>query len=379
MKKSNIYQVISLLLFTLNTSASQIYTIDDLKVLYTQKSYVEYLDHALDIRPSKRDKEWSKMTLEMASGHIKSLIQRGVATLQTFNHIEKLAKIPSLKADDFFQLKRTQFAYSYFKSCKGPQCHLLFKEFWRTAKHYPDYDFKFYELFRLRDSETKEYILPYFTKSSGSKFYCKKLYVVTDLYKVLDQAVKYKTIDESKKEVSKYADSECISSLADQLSHRLYNLEKSNQYKITLYKILKSHNLISQSDEDLFFSIYILQGPVVGEIFNMAWNRISKLSQNYKRRQQLLTRLMEQDPLPGKVFAHPDKKKRDTLISFFHKYFPEYIDSYVKTCINYFSGNGEFPLGNPTIQCDDLMKAAKKRSWIQDHLKIKYSGSKKFK
>ena len=374
----NALAIIFTILLCAKASAVQIYTMKDLNVLYEQKAYKEYLAHALDIRPSLRNKKWRELTTKMASDYVSSLINKGVSTYNGFKYIENLTNIPILKKDDFFQLKRTQYAYSYFKSCTKETCRKEFKEFWRTAKHYPDYDFKFYELFRLKDSRTTNYILPYFTKSSGSEFYCKKGHVVNDLVRILETELRLTRIGKSKEVILKFADKDCISSLSKQITESLLSLKKSNMKKITLYKILKSNNLISNSDEDLFFATYILQGPIVGEVFNLAWNRIIKVSQTYKRREKLLRRMLSMDPLPGEVFAHPDTSKRDTLIKFFHRNFPEYLEGYVKTCINYYSGAVEHPYGNPTIHCDSLMKATKKRPWIQDHLKIKYSGSKKF-
>jgi len=353
------------------------YSLKDLEVLYNQQSYKEYLSHSLDIRPSLRDKKWEKMTKEMASNYIDSLIKSEMSTKKSYLYVESLNDIPVLRKDEFFQLKRTQYAHSYFSSCNFTGCTKLFKDFWRTSKRYPDYDFKFYELYREKDNAIKNFILPHFTKSSGSKFYCLKKYVVSDLFQKLRLEIGQSSIEQTNNIVTSYADQPCLKSMSKLLVKKLHSLKTRTSDKLTAYKILRSSNLISDSDEDIFFALYILQGPVVGEVFNMAWNRISKLSQQYKRRSILLSKLTQMDPLPGAIFSHPDLKKRRTIISFFHRNFPEYLENYVKTCISYFSGNGEFPLGNPTIQCDDLMKTAKKRPWIQDHLKIKYSGSKK--
>ena len=50
-----------------------IYTIEDLKVLHAEKSYAEYIKHALDIRPVQRDEKWKSMTKEMSYGLLENL------------------------------------------------------------------------------------------------------------------------------------------------------------------------------------------------------------------------------------------------------------------------------------------------------------------
>lgn len=366
-----------LLSISLITKANGNYTLKDLEVLHAQKSYKEYLLHALDIRPSLRNKQWEKMTVEMASDYVDQLLKTKVVTKSSFDFIESLNNIPTLKNDDFYQLKRTQYAHAFFLKCLNTECLTQFKEYWRTSKRNPEYDFKFYELIRSRDEDLVQTILPHFTKSNVSQFYCNKKYVIKDLLDLTDAPLRKETIENSSVVVNRYANKLCIESMKEDLIAKLKSPKVENSKKHIIFRLLKSHHLLNTEDEDIFLTLYILQGPIVGEIFNLAWNRLSLLSQDYSRRQKLLRALTQFDLLPGEIFSHPDQKKRDTIVSYIGKHFPEYLDHYVRTCIQYFSGKGNYPLGNPTLECDDLMKAAKKRSWIQDHLKIQYSGSKK--
>ena len=73
-----------------------LYTLEDLKILKEQKNYFEFLNHALDIRPSKRDKSWEKMVQDMATGFISSTIEKKQISKDYFLFIEDLLSWPSL-------------------------------------------------------------------------------------------------------------------------------------------------------------------------------------------------------------------------------------------------------------------------------------------
>ena len=83
-----------------------LYTLEDLTILKKQKNYFEFLNHALDIRPSKRDKNWDKMVQDMAVGFISSITAKKQISKDHFLFIEKLLSWPSLKNDEFFIIKR---------------------------------------------------------------------------------------------------------------------------------------------------------------------------------------------------------------------------------------------------------------------------------
>ena len=67
-----------------SVTLAQRYTLEDLKILHKQKSYLEYLDHALDVVPSKRNKEWDEMTGEMALHYLEAKIKDTFVTKNSF-------------------------------------------------------------------------------------------------------------------------------------------------------------------------------------------------------------------------------------------------------------------------------------------------------
>ena len=85
---------------------AQLFSMEDLSILKAQKNFKEFLAHALDIRPSKRNKKWEKMVQDMATGHVTSILEKKQFSKKNFTFIESLLSWPTLKVDEFFLIKR---------------------------------------------------------------------------------------------------------------------------------------------------------------------------------------------------------------------------------------------------------------------------------
>ena len=175
-----------------------------------------------------------------------------------------------------------------------------------------------------------------------------------------------------------FVNKNCLNSIKHSFYKELIN-SKDNMNNEFLIKLLISHDLLSSSESDYILTRFILDGPIVGDVFNLAWNRLDLLSLKYSRRENLLKKLLENNPLPGNIFSHPDKKKKNVIIKLFSNKFPEFLDSYIKRCISYYSGKQSFPFGNPTPNCSSLMETTKKTKIISDYVRKEYSSSKKLK
>lgn len=364
---------------------SQLYTLEDLTILHEQKSYREYLDHFLDIRPTLRNKQWKEMTTDVADSYIKQLINKNLINEENFLLIEKLAQQVTLKNYEFFQLRRTQYAAKYFKQCfTTEKCIEQFKRYYSDSKVYEDFDYVFYTLFKDTWPESKALILPRLSLSKVSSFFCKKPQLAKDLaiylyLKIPQKQLGHKLNDRKGKDnlIGQYANIECLKEVKGQLYKEVLR-KYDPKLKQFLYSIFKESHLLTQEEDDLLLITYILQGPIKGDVLNLAWNRVEKVSQNYKRRKKLLENLLSLDPLPDLIFSESTGKERLVFIKHIQKYFPEYIEKYAKTCVSYLKGTGSFPFGNPTVECDSLMQMASQNSWIQDEVYIQYSSSKRF-
>ena len=91
----------------------------------------------------------------------------------------------------------------------------------------------------------------------------------------------------------------------------------------------------------------------------MAWNTIKNMGENYSAREDVLNKLKSLDPLPDDVFSLSDPLREKTLFSHVSTNLPEYVTFYSKSCLDYYSGNKDFPNGNPTINCKQFLKLLK--------------------
>ena len=123
---------------------------------------------------------------------------------------------------------------------------------------------------------------------------------------------------------------------------------------------------------DFFYTIYLLENPSQGELFNYSWNRIRELGRSAERREEVIKKLTSLDPLPDLIFSTLDQTKKRVVLNHFKTYFPEYLDFYVDQCISYYGGKKKFLNGNPTMHCQDFMNSNLAPLLIEDYKIKKY-------
>jgi len=369
----------------LNASANfdaQKYNIQDLEVLEKQNNYEEFLKHARDVRPSLRKKNWREMVHNMATGYIDFKLKKRVLNDETFQFIENLVLWPSLRTDEFFLIKRSRYGLKYLTECiktktSKAQCLGPIHTFWHSGQQNAELAWNLSQL--IKKANPNADLWPFtkiILKSDVSEFYCKRPFIQ---YQVFDKLNEKLRPESTKKFVNSTIDSlmnkSCWNKLVPSFTASLFS-DDTNVNALS-YNVLSAKDSIDQSSSDQFLTFYILSGPVVGNIFNKAWNTIGKLGQDYSRRQKLLRKLKLMDPLPGKIFAHPNLKKRKTITRLIGQNIPEYLDFYAKSCVNYLNGHGDFPTGNPTIECPQLFQVSKGTKWIEQKIQSNYSAIKR--
>lgn len=381
MNKSFIKFLILFLLVALRVNAQK-YDIKDLEQLSNNKNFQEFLNHAKDIRPSKRTKYWREMLQNMAIGQVDFYLEKRIFTKATFSQIEGLSLWPELIKDEFFQIKRNRFAQFYLERCfekrdnqKG--CSENLYSFWNSSNQNPDLAMSLVNTLRAF-SNNVDYWTFYqkITKSELQEFYCPKPRVKKAIFKHLRKNLE--EIEETKV-INNFIDSNlghtCWHAILPDLKGLL--LSKRQGLRDFSFKILRAKEALSVIERDTYFVFYILSNPIKGENFNRAWNTIVTMGQDYGRRMKVFKKLKNIDPLAGEIFSHRVLEKREAVINLFHQNFPEYIDHYAKTCVDFLKGHGDFPNGNPTLYCNELYKISKNKRWINQSLKIQYSSIKK--
>lgn len=342
-------------------NAGNLYTLSDLEILSQELNHTEFFDHALDIRPSERKDNWKAMVSKMADDLTRRILQKETIEKKDFRKIEDLFGWPVLKADDVFRSKRQQIGLSYLKNCLRQEspCWDEVRLFWEKDKADADTSFKLAELTLPLDSSpiSTWSFLEIALKSSLSEFYCKKEFVLSALWgKIEVDYIRLGPLGDLTKKIDLTVHPDCLPSLISEARKRLYRPQRPIDRELS-YQILKSQLKDDQETTDFFLTVYLLDNPSQGELLNFSWNKIKELGGTVERREKVLAKLKNLDPLPDGIFSTFDMTKKRVLLNHFKTYFPEYLNHYTDQCINFFSGSSRYPNGNPTIHCQDFMSS----------------------
>lgn len=337
------------------------YTLLDLEVLVSEDAHEEFFQHALDIRPSERLETWKSMVSRMADSYSRKVLSKSDISKNDYSTVEDLYSWPSLKNDDIYRSRRQAIGLRFLGKClkADPPCWNEVKLFWEKDKSDPDTAFKLAELASLYESSpipTWDF-LEVALKSPLSEFYCKKDFAMNTLWSKIEMDyVKLGPVGDLMVKIDKTIHPDCLPSLIKEAHKRLNTPPKVLDRELA-FQILKSQSKDSQEISDFFYTVYLLDNPSKGELFNYSWNRVKELGGTVSRREKVLEKLKSLDPLPDTIFSTLDEKKKKVVLMHFKSYFPEYLDHYTDQCVSYYGGKGTFPAGNPTLHCQDFMNS----------------------
>ncbi len=360
----------------LGQTVKQVYSIKDLAVLKEQKAYEEFFLHAKDIVPAKRDEKWNEMVSNMAQGLAKEIRNRRLVSKSAYELVEGLYTWPSLRDNEFFTRDRNEVALNYLQSCfktnkEGLGCLKTTVKFWRNSTPKPELGFKVGSLIynyleasnkgplkisesiehkQILDNGLLEFYSPALTHGL-SEFYCKEKQIKKLLWNELISFADKNAADEKKMAhfIDKLMHPDCWKQLQSDYQQRLTSRDQI--LRDFSYLFLKSKHAITQQDKDAYLFIYLMDIPSPGKTFNEAWNNLAILGKNHERRMALLERLKKLDPLPDALFATFNEKLKEVTTTHISESFPEFLDFYANTCNQYIKGEGNFPNGNPTLNC----------------------------
>ena len=371
---------------TLPTYSSTPYTLKDLEALEASQHYREFLDHALDIRPSERGTSWRNMVSEMSSGFVDFNLARRRLSRETWLYIDQISLWPNLLSDEFFQAKRANYFRAYLPSCLEEQklpvelCRSDILQYWRNSPKDPDIGIWIAEINEKFQLSLDPWI---FLEKTGlsdlSEFYCQRPIVQKNLMSRLIAPMLARELDD--KELLSHIDlalnQKCWQQIQQGLLSQMNDQRELTTQREHAFRLLLVKGALNQEQTDFFLSEYLLSGPVVGKTFNMAWGRVRELGQNFARRQKVFEQLKATDPLPDRLFTSANELSKRTVVEHFNLFFPEYFKFYAQTCLNYFQGKGLYPMGNPTVNCPEFFKTAEQTQIIDQEISRQFSGIKK--
>ena len=335
----------------------QLYSLQDLEVLESNNNFREFFAHALDIRPSKRNKAWKNMCINMAESFMADMQEQGI-TKEDRQLFLKVLKYPALTGDEFFIEKRDYFlalmAKDYAKNHSAEKSIQFSKDIYEKFRGKPvfgihlakaiypimkkdEYHIKYLDFF-------KEITEPMIS-SKFSEFYCAK----EPINQLVIDLIFFKTIQ------TKKIHKDCISKLLPSLEKRLYS--NDNNIRQSAFEFLSKNKLIKKSDKAHYHVLNLLYGK---QYTKEEWDPIIKslkiIGDNYQIRSEIMEKIAKMDPYPDVLFDVYPEKQLISLSRIISRYFPEYLDRYTKNCLNYLSGKKTFKNGNPTPNCHKYMR-----------------------
>ena len=333
----------------------------DLQTLSDENNFIEFFDHALDIRPSERLEKWKEMVTKMADLYAQSITTKGPVEKKDFYQIEKLFTWPSLKSNDIFKQRRQEIGLKYLTNCfkTKPDCWKDLSIFWEKDKQDTDLAIKLAELTLNIEPKTIPTwdFLEIALKGPLSEFYCQKEFVQNSIWEKLGlHYVRLNKKGDLLKKIDQALHHDCLTPFNKWAGSVFFAPRKIEDRELA-FQILEAQGKADGQLTDLFYSIYLLENPSKGDLFNLSWNRLIELSKSELRRSKVLEELKKIDPLPDALFSSSDMGKKKAVLLHFKHHFPEYIQFYVEQCLQYYQGTSSFKNGNPTIRCQELMKS----------------------
>lgn len=355
----------SVLFFTINSSelqaqTKQIYTIEDLQVLEAEKSSLEFLKHAKDIPPSKRDRRWQQLVINMAGHYLNEAMRKNEFSRAKMEFISDFVSWNTIQNDETTLKYARDYYTDYLDLCfsrastveGNPKINCYLETLWIWNRLPPNPQFGL-ELARMIKSQFKEKsiwpFIKYATKSNFSEYYC-SLPIVQDevVHIFLKDFHDLKDETSIAIKVQDYISTNCLTLILPTLREIAFSSSLSRD---TAFWILKSFNAVDLFEEDFYLVQSLLIDPKQGELLNLAWSRVKDLGQDPVRRQKVMNRLMSLDPIPDKVFSHQSNEISEVIARHIEKNFPEFFPAYFKTCFLFYSGKKKYPRGNPTPAC----------------------------
>jgi len=357
------------------------YNLEDLRALSQEGSYREFLNHALDVRPSQRQGEWKSMVIEMAHLYTKDLLAQKIIEKKDFDKIENIYSWPALKTDELFVARRHEIGLKYLKDCLTEKaCWEEVKNFWEKDKSNPE---TAYQLAEITKPFTKFPLsqwdfLGHAVKSTLSEFYCKKEFVQKEIWKQLEEIyVKLTPKGDLLQQIDALLHPACLAPVNEMTEKKLYSPDKSSDRELA-FEILKAQFKATTKIEDIFYTIYLLEKPSQGELFNYAWNRVKLLSQLPTRRDAVIEAFKKLDPIPDEIFSSLDDLKVRAIFKHINDNFPELISYYFNQCKAYYSGTKTFPNGNPTLHCKAFVESPRGKALLDPLLLNEFKAIFKF-
>lgn len=222
------------------------YTMADLKALVEQESWIEVLDHALDVRPSKRGETWREYLQTAAVGHLNALKDAGDPDRAMAASEELIVKHPILKRSRRYMTMRGRLGLEAMENCfrhdrSGITCSERLETFVKADPTNDNLAFEAGRMVRLRGSPTvsaKLFAMAFKKKSRRSS--CSDDQVPLAVSRVLNNSTKGEAVVAARKVAFDY----CWPALKDHIQSEF--LDANKYYLSNVCQDLKRKKLLTK-------------------------------------------------------------------------------------------------------------------------------------
>lgn len=382
---------------SIGVSSEVLYDIKDLEVLEKDKNFEEFITHAYDVRPSLRDKHWKEMYQTMVYAFIDNRVKNKDFSWNTYQKLKQIAQSSVMTKDEFFHLKYENYAKKFISACYQSRsssqaieqknfiynCDFELQFVWNNSSKDSE---NALELAKIA-SEGKSSIKPWtfysvVTQDELSHFYCQKIEVQKAIFRQLYEGSYHKDFSgDYKSLIEKNINKKCLEQLISPIKAIVKSLDTGGLDKELALNLLQSTNQLSLSEKDVYSTIFLLSGPVVGDSLNLNWKNIESLSESNARREILLNELKKLKHLPDKVFTDPTSPRNKAIINLFAKNFPEYLNFYAESCLKYLNYSDEKLNIRSAYECNQFLRSGLSNNneypWFKDSIKTQFSSLKK--
>lgn len=360
----------------LNVAANALaapYSMQDLQALEAAGAHKEFLDHALDIRPSQRDKNWEEMLYRMAEKFLEQLDSQTQIDQDNFKQLSKVSAWPALMTHLSYQPKRDRIALKYFRQCANREddfssCHQQALDYFNAFQKNKDLGIQLAQLFHPLLQKAKEraqcskqcqeidlwsFAAPMANSPIG-EFYCGK----SPLFDILNS--KHLQDNINSQELALHQD--CLKTFKSEL---IAQLSRSGLHRrSSAFKVLSKLDALTPKQTHRHHFLQLMSGSVSADReWEKAFDALIYLGEHSEVREEIMLEFKQMPLLmQDKFFSSINDKRGQVVLKHLHKNFPEFVSLYQNTCFDWLEGKHTFTQGNPTPHCHEYFKALEKIS-----------------
>lgn len=387
------------------------YVLRDLEALERAGGHEELLRHARDVRPSNRDGAWRAMVVRAArefAGAAAAAAEEGDPGDGALELLREAAGWPELAGDVVFHARRDTHLVRWLGRCLEGRvfgdCQDRALDAWRRGPGNPETGMRVAGALARRNPEAR--VLDFASKAAlggFGEFYCREPFLQRALHDRLRSRLRPRApvrpaaprppaaalpaaparpaaspMDPGA--VAASVDGVMGKGCFETFSRTLLEVLRRGRpgERDFAHAVLSAKGALPRADGDLYLARLLLGPPRRGRTFNLAWAVMGEVALDHRRRAALVEGLGRLDPLPDHAFAGGGSLRARTIANRLRDTLPEYLDRYVRTCLDYLAGKGDWPKGNPTVHCDGFFRATGGSRFPTDEIRLRHAGLRRF-